>query len=54
MVHWLTEESRAPCSCLAEFDEACFVSDVPIGELQGPIKTQFGLHLVKVAERTDT
>ena len=36
-----------------EFDEAVFKVDdaVPIGTLQGPIKTIFGHHLVKVTER---
>ncbi len=29
-----------------EFDEACF--DMAIGELRGPIKTQFGYHLIRL------
>jgi len=33
-----------------EFDTACFEGEV--GEVQGPIKTQFGYHIVEVTERT--
>lgn len=32
-----------------EFDTACFEGTV--GEVQGPIKTQFGYHVVQVTER---
>jgi peptidyl-prolyl cis-trans isomerase C len=32
-----------------EFDTACF--DGEVGEIQGPIKTQFGYHVVEVTER---
>jgi peptidyl-prolyl cis-trans isomerase C len=32
-----------------EFDSACF--DGPVGEVQGPVKTQFGYHLLEVTER---
>ena len=41
---------------VAEFDEAVFKVDeaVPLGTLQGPIKTVFGWHLIKVVERDDT
>jgi len=35
---------------VAEFDTACFEGNV--GDLQGPIKTQFGYHIVQVTERT--
>ena len=35
---------------VAEFDTACF--DGEVGEVQGPIKTQFGYHAVQVTERT--
>ena len=35
---------------VAEFDTACFEGTV--GEVQGPIKTQFGYHVVQVTERT--
>lgn len=33
-----------------EFDTACF--DGNVGDVQGPIKTQFGFHVVQVTERT--
>ncbi|PID59590.1 MAG: peptidylprolyl isomerase [Gammaproteobacteria bacterium] len=33
-----------------EFDQACF--DGEIGTVQGPIKTQFGYHVVQVTERS--
>ncbi len=33
-----------------EFDQACFEGDVDA--VQGPIKTQFGYHVVQVTERT--
>ncbi len=33
-----------------EFDTACFEGEV--GQVQGPIKTQFGYHVVEVTERT--
>lgn len=33
-----------------EFDTACFEGEV--GDVQGPIKTQFGYHVVQVTERT--
>lgn len=35
-----------------EFDAAVFDAAVPIGTIQGPIKTKFGHHLVKVVERS--
>ena len=34
-----------------EFDEIVFSAD--IGTVQGPVKTQFGYHLLEVASRTD-
>lgn len=33
-----------------EFDTACF--DGEVGDVQGPIKTQFGYHVVEVTART--
>lgn len=33
-----------------EFDEACF--NGPVGEVQGPVKTQFGYHLIEVTKRS--
>jgi len=35
---------------VAEFETACFDGD--INAVQGPIKTQFGYHVVQVTERT--
>ena len=34
-----------------EFDEVVF--SAPIGVVQGPVKTQFGYHLLEVTERQD-
>ncbi len=34
-----------------EFEEVVFSADV--GEVQGPVKTQFGYHLIEVTSRTD-
>jgi peptidyl-prolyl cis-trans isomerase C len=34
-----------------EFDKAVFTGNV--GEVQGPIKTQFGFHLLEVTSRND-
>jgi peptidyl-prolyl cis-trans isomerase C len=34
-----------------EFDEVVF--SAPVGEVQGPVKTQFGYHLVEVTDRQD-
>lgn len=34
-----------------EFDEVVF--SAPVGEVQGPVKTQFGYHLVEVTHRVD-
>lgn len=34
-----------------EFDEVVF--SAPVGQVQGPVKTQFGYHLVEVTERQD-
>lgn len=35
---------------VAEFETACFEGNV--GEVQGPIKTQFGYHIVEVTARS--
>lgn len=40
-----------PGQMVKEFDEVVF--SAPIGEVQGPVKTQFGYHLVEVTARTD-
>lgn len=34
-----------------EFDTVVF--SAPIGEVQGPVKTQFGYHLLEVTKRSD-
>lgn len=34
-----------------EFDEVVF--SAPVGEVQGPVKTQFGYHLLEVTHRVD-
>ncbi len=40
-----------PGQMVKEFDTVVF--SAPIGEVQGPVKTQFGYHLLEVTERTD-
>lgn len=35
---------------VAEFETACFEGNV--GEVQGPIKTQFGYHAIEVTDRS--
>ncbi len=40
-----------PGQMVKEFDEVVFSSD--IGEVVGPVRTQFGYHLVEVTSRTD-
>ena len=40
-----------PGQMVREFDEVVFSAQV--GEVQGPVKTQFGYHLVEVTSRTD-
>ncbi len=34
-----------------EFDQVVF--SAPVGEVQGPVRTQFGYHLVEVTQRQD-
>ena len=41
----------APGMMVREFDEVVFSADV--GTVQGPVKTQFGYHLLEVVSRTD-
>ena len=36
---------------MPEFDAVVFDDDVKIGSLQGPVKTQFGYHVIKVVKR---
>ncbi|GJL76017.1 MAG TPA: peptidylprolyl isomerase [Nitrosomonas sp.] len=40
-----------PGQMVKEFDTVVF--SAPVGEVQGPVKTQFGYHLVEVTERND-
>lgn len=40
-----------PGQMVKEFDEVVF--SAPVGEVQGPVKTQFGFHLVEVTHRID-
>jgi peptidyl-prolyl cis-trans isomerase C len=40
-----------PGQMVKEFDEVVF--SAPIGEVQGPVKTQFGYHLLEVTARVD-
>ena len=41
----------SPGQMVREFDEVVFKEDV--GKVHGPVKTQFGFHLVEITERTD-
>ena len=40
-----------PGQMVAEFDKVVF--SAPVNEVQGPVKTQFGYHLLEVTERQD-
>lgn len=40
-----------PGQMVKEFDDVVFSAD--IGKVQGPVKTQFGYHLIEVTKRTD-
>ncbi len=40
-----------PGQMVREFDDVVFSAEV--GKVEGPIKTQFGYHLVEVTSRTD-
>jgi peptidyl-prolyl cis-trans isomerase C len=40
-----------PGQMVREFDQVVF--SAPVGEVQGPVKTQFGYHLVEVTDRQD-
>ncbi len=40
-----------PGMMVPEFDQVVF--SAPIAEVQGPVKTQFGYHLLEVTERSD-
>ena len=43
--------SFGPGQMVPEFDQVVF--NAPINEVQGPVKTQFGYHLLEVTSRTD-
>lgn len=43
--------SFGPGEMVPEFDRAVFTGEV--GEVQGPIQTQFGFHLLEVTSRQD-
>ena len=40
-----------PGQMVPEFDQVVF--NEAVGEVHGPVKTQFGFHLVEITERTD-
>lgn len=40
-----------PGQMVKEFDAVVF--SAPVGEVQGPVETQFGFHLLEVTDRTD-
>ena len=40
-----------PGQMVPAFDKVCW--SAPIGEVQGPVATQFGYHLILVTERTE-
>ena len=43
--------SFGPGAMVPEFDKVVFTA--PINEVQGPVKTQFGYHLLEVTRRED-
>lgn len=42
-----------PGQMVKEFNDAVFDESNPIGDVIGPVKTQFGYHLIQVTERSD-
>mmetsp|Transcript_27013 Transcript_27013/g.37996 ORF Transcript_27013/g.37996 Transcript_27013/m.37996 type:complete len:168 (+) Transcript_27013:100-603(+) len=44
--------SFSPGTMVAEFDKVIFSPDTNIGEIYGPVQTQFGYHLIVVDKRT--
>lgn len=40
-----------PGQMVREFDEVVF--SAPVNEVQGPVKTQFGFHLIDITQRSD-
>ncbi len=43
--------SFGPGAMVPEFDQVVF--SAPVNSVQGPVKTQFGYHLLEVTSRTD-
>ena len=43
--------SFGPGMMVPEFDEVVFSAN--LGEVHGPVKTQFGFHLLEITSRTD-
>eukprot|EP00994_Dinema_validum_P005198 NODE_3317_length_570_cov_188.416507_g2796_i0.p1 GENE.NODE_3317_length_570_cov_188.416507_g2796_i0~~NODE_3317_length_570_cov_188.416507_g2796_i0.p1 ORF type:complete len:113 (-),score=38.94 NODE_3317_length_570_cov_188.416507_g2796_i0:170-508(-) len=43
--------SFGPGQMVKEFDEVVF--SAPVGEVQGPVQTQFGYHLILITKRSD-
>jgi len=41
----------APGQMVREFDQVVFSKDV--GQVHGPVKTQFGFHLIEITERSE-
>lgn len=41
----------SPGAMVAEFNEVCFDLRTVIGQVYGPIKTEFGYHLIRVDEK---
>ena len=41
----------SPGQMVREFDEVVFSAEV--GQVHGPVQTQFGYHLIEITERTD-
>mmetsp|Transcript_27447 Transcript_27447/g.46636 ORF Transcript_27447/g.46636 Transcript_27447/m.46636 type:complete len:158 (-) Transcript_27447:769-1242(-) len=44
--------SFSPGTMVKEFDEVVFAPDTKVGEIMGPVQTQFGYHLIVVDKRT--
>ncbi len=44
--------SFGPGTMVAEFDQVVFAPDTKIGQIMGPVQTQFGYHLLVVDKRT--
>jgi len=42
-----------PGAMVQEFDSVVFNEQKPIGVVHGPIKTEFGYHLILIRERTE-